>query len=101
MIKTIWKYPLSIRDDQILEIPENAKILTAQVQNGVACMWALVNPETPRVEKRYIRIIETGHEIHDSEKLVYISTIQLQNLNLVFHVFEEVKNSTILLIKKE
>lgn len=87
----IWKYSLEITDDQILGIPENAKILTAQLQNDVACIWALVNPETPRIEKRYIRIIGTGHEITDSEKLVYISTIQLQNLNLVFHVFEKVK----------
>lgn len=54
----IWKYSLEITDDQILGIPENAKILTAQLQNDVACIWALVNPETHALKKDILELLE-------------------------------------------
>lgn len=90
MIKSIWKYPLEIVDEQIIEMPEHSRILTAQVQNGVICIWALVNTQTITKEKIHIRVIGTGHIIEDFAYLRYISTIQLHNGALVFSIFEKV-----------
>lgn len=84
---TIWKYPLEVTDDQYIEMPSGSKILTVQIQNAIPCLWAMVYPERPK-ERRHIRMHGTGHLIGDSLRLKYISTFQIQDGALVFHVFE-------------
>ena len=42
-MKTIWKYPLRIRDWVRLEMPRGAEILCVQVQGLTPCLWALVD----------------------------------------------------------
>lgn len=82
----IYKYPLMITDEQFISMPTNAKILTVQTQKGIPCIWALVNTNFP--EKLYkIRIIGTGHPIEESFAGEYISTFQMIDEGLVFHVF--------------
>jgi len=85
--KTIWKYPLKITDKQLLQLPIRSEILTVQIQNGRPQLWALVNPKLPTEEKQ-IYIYGTGHKLSNSNNLKYISTIQIDNGLLMFHVFE-------------
>ena len=86
-MKTIWKYPLDVADHQVLNIPAGAEILCVQVQNGQACLWALVNADAPPA-RRGIFIHGTGHEVNRLAGK-YIGTFQLMGGALVFHVFEE------------
>lgn len=87
MQKTIWKYQLNITDTQNVMMPEGAEILTAQIQNGCGlCLWALVNPEAPK-QRREIEILGTGNPAPNANRR-YISTVQMQGGNLVWHIFE-------------
>ena len=48
MSKTIWKYRLP-RDGQIIEIHEHiVEVLHISAQDGVPCLWAIVDPQRPR-----------------------------------------------------
>lgn len=89
MKKTIWKFPLQVADRQSIKMPIGAEILTVQTQNEEPCLWALVDPKA-ETESRYIEIFGTGHKVcYDmgvSRK--YISTFQMGDGRLVFHVFE-------------
>ena len=86
MKKVIWKFPLVIEDVQIIELPRNYEILTIQVQNGIACLWAMVSPEVPK-EKIIIEIICTWEPFSIAERQ-YIGTFQVFEEQLVFHVFK-------------
>ena len=87
---TIWKYPLDITDHQIIEIPEEYSILSAQLQGRQLCIWAAVEPENRTVPVR-VRIVGTGHLISKQEmaELVYIGTVVSEQCGLVWHVFFE------------
>jgi len=90
MIQKIWKYPLDmIVDEFILEMPEGAILLSFKVQRGVPTLWALVNPNN-KFEKRYFRLVGTGHSIED-DNLKYIDSVQLDRGNLIFHLFESIE----------
>lgn len=84
-MRSIWKFPLMLDDVVTVEMPRDATVLCVQVQQDVPCLWAVVNPESPK-EKRQFRICGTGHKLDG--KVNYIGTFQLHNGELVFHVFE-------------
>lgn len=86
--KTIWKYSIATTDYQELTLPNGANILTVQVQGGIPCLWALVDPEEQNSRVK-IRIFGTGHVIEDQDELKYIGTYQLNGGGLVFHVFTQ------------
>lgn len=87
-MKTIWKYDLKTTDTQNIEMPVDAKILCVQMQYGEPKLWCIVNPQNQKAF-RQIRIIGTGHEFEDDFTAKYISTYQLCNGGLIFHVFDE------------
>jgi len=88
-MKTIWKYPLLEADEQTLNLPKNAQILTIQNQKENPCLWALVNPKN-ETEPRTILCRGTGHDLDDKNcTLHYISSMQLYDGDLVFHWFEK------------
>lgn len=86
MSKTIWKYPLKIIDHQALNMPRNAQILCVQVQYVEPCIWALVDSSEPP-EERYISMFGTGHRIPSAHSYPYVGTFQINEGDLVFHVF--------------
>jgi hypothetical protein len=85
MVMVIYKYPLKVTDYQTVVMPGGATILAAQVQDGRLCLWAMVDPHQPDVERR-IRIVGTGNPFEDSDRCRYIGTAQ--DGPLVWHVFE-------------
>jgi len=86
--KKIFKYEMEMNDIVEIDLPLHAEVLTIQTQFGNACLWALVDSEEKRKEKRVFRIAGTGHPIEHGEEYKYIDTIQLLEGNLVFHIFE-------------
>ena len=86
----VFKYHVPIHDSFSITMPADAKILSFQPQGTDACIWALVDPEKPSVE-RYFIVRGTGHEIeYLPDVLVYIGTIQMAFGSLVFHLFEDI-----------
>jgi hypothetical protein len=88
-VKTVYKYQIPIQDEVILHLPVKAQLLSIQEQNGVVCVWALVDPASEFLEPRCLRIFGTGHLIPDSG-LLYVSTFQVDAGAFVFHAFEDV-----------
>ncbi len=88
MKKTIWKLPLTVTDKQSINLPIDSEILSVQNQNGMPCLWALVDPEKPK-EDILIEIFGTGHPVNYDMGVTrkYISTFQMEGGALVFHAF--------------
>ena len=85
-MKTVYKYPLSITDTKVIQMPKGAEILTVQFNDWSGlCLWALVDP-SQELENVKIRIAGTGHAIEE-DIVKYIGTFQLQGGALVFHAF--------------
>lgn len=83
---TIHKFPLKTTDSQKLFITHGAKILCLQVQNGIPCVWVLMDTEEHPVVAE-VTTIGTGHDAENVLPDSYIGTYQLQGGALVFHVF--------------
>ena len=83
---TIWKFPLQITDRQWVSVPGGSKILSADNQHGVLCLWAMVNPESNTRVQRKIAIIGTGNPMPQDEAMEFIGTVILGVF--VWHVFE-------------
>lgn len=82
---SVWKYELRIDDEQVVDMPRGARILSAQSQYEIVAVWALVDPEAPR-EKRRFRIVGTGHAITDDVG-DFVGTVQQAGGQLVWHIF--------------
>jgi hypothetical protein len=84
-VRVIWKYPLKITDRQELEIPELWQPLSVQIQDGVATLWALVDP---RYDKKPvpIGIYGTGEPMIDQPIKWHLGTVQ-DDAGFVWHVF--------------
>lgn len=85
---TIYKYPLPVASNPTITMPQHAQVLSVHVQNGMACLWALVNPALPFEERRFF-VYGTGHAVEDTSLGRFVGTFMLSGGNLVFHVFEE------------
>jgi hypothetical protein len=84
MADKIFKYPLML-DDDFVEMPFGARILSVADQNGVLCLWAIVCPEA--ATKQYkILVRGTGHPFTGEEGR-FIGTVQQAGGRLVWHVF--------------
>ncbi len=89
-MRTIYKYPLGNAPSQrpfAIEMPAGAEILTVQVQRRQACIWALVDP-TAETETREFYLAETGRLLDLAGDGQYIDTFQLEQVGLVWHLFE-------------
>lgn len=88
-MKKIFKYSIAVTDQQEVSLDHNAKILTVQMQNETLCLWAIVDELSEKKRKRIIRIVGTGHPFEDEHLCKYITTFQMENGKLIFHVFEK------------
>lgn len=85
-MQTVYKYPLYVGGLQTISMPTGAEVLSAQVQRGQICLWALCNPEAQR-EDRTFAIYGTGHPVEDTPGK-FLGTVQLEGGAFIFHVFE-------------
>lgn len=87
MAKSIWKFPVAVTDEQLVEMPMGAKILSVDVQRETVCLWAEVNPEAAGKHYRTICIFGTGHRMPDDPGS-YIGSFMLHDGALVFHAYD-------------
>ena len=79
---------LTKTEDNTIEMPLGARILSVQVQMDEICIWALINDAHELVSRRF-RVFGTGHPIEGGDALTYLGTVQLLEGRLVLHVFED------------
>lgn len=84
---SVFKYTFPVEDTIHLSLPVGANIISFDHQEGVFCVWALVDPNEPETEVRVFRLAGTGHPISNDSKLEFIGTCKY-NMKLVFHLFE-------------
>jgi hypothetical protein len=85
----VWKFRLNIDDRSELQMPVGAKVLHIAEQQGVARLWALVDPDAP-LEFRKFRLAGTGHPIQNGFALKHHGSFLMRGDKLVFHLFEDV-----------
>ena len=87
-MQTIHKYPLKGVATQNITTPAGPKLLHLAVQNGVPCLWFLVDPGREYEVEWQIRVYGTGEIVPDFESLnTFFGTILLHDGALVYHVF--------------
>lgn len=87
----IRKFPLMIMHSQSVSMPKNARILSAQMQYGVPCIWAILDP-SELMEKRTFLVRGTGNPITDQVG-EFIATVQQvgedwRDPAFAWHIFE-------------
>lgn len=83
-MKTIHKFALDLKDEQIVEMPAAAQLLTVQEQGGKLQLWAQVDTTWPAKPRR-ILIVGTGHPMPAAVG-PYVATVQTGAY--VWHVFD-------------
>ncbi len=83
MTKTVVKFPLAVAPETRLEIPDGAQVLAVAWHDRIPCLWALVDPEKPRVA-RTIKRCQEGHSVDDAG--AYVGMITLGSY--VYHFFD-------------
>ncbi len=86
-MKTIWKFPIQIKDIQILNLPLGAEILSIQVQDDQPCLWAEVDSSND-TEPRRFEIFGTGNPMQEDMGIgrKYLASIQMPPF--VWHLYE-------------
>lgn len=88
MNRVIYKYVLALVAKQTISMKMDACILDVQFQRATLCIWALVRPDYPSVNRTFV-VAETGEHLDSDRRTVYLGTSQ-QNDRLVYHLFEEI-----------
>ena len=89
MAPVIYKYPLRRADEQTVDMPMGARVISVGIQNGTEIMvWAVVDPSRPRCPRRFW-ICPTGEELPLSmvSAKQFVGTAMIAGGMLVFHVF--------------
>jgi hypothetical protein len=91
MALVVYKYLLSCvgsNEPFYMDLPKHARILTVQRQHDGVVIWALVNTKD-EITKRTFVALWTGREFPDDQfHLAYIGTIQFNDGDTVWHIFE-------------
>lgn len=83
----IYKYPLEVKDRQVVSVPQGAKVLSVQMQNGKITIWALCPDATAVHESRTFHIFGTGHDLPEIANAgSFVATVQERSF--VWHIFE-------------
>lgn len=91
MTYEVWKYPVFISDEFSLSMPIGSKLLSVQTQFGKPQLWALVNPDVPKTDRRF-RLAGSGHPIDPKWSDGYVGTWQDLGGSFVWHLFAEVES---------
>lgn len=88
-ICAIWKFPIMAPGTCSIEMPADAKIVSAGLDSdGLVCVWAEVNPEAT-FKERHFAAIGTGWKIPcvALEKSTYLGHVLTQS-GFVWHIYE-------------
>lgn len=83
-MKTVYKYPLAIRDRQEIKMPGKPVLLNVGLDpQDDLCVWALVNPEHENKPMTFF-VHGTGHPV-DSDAYIWLGTVRQGPF--MWHVF--------------
>lgn len=88
-VKTIYRYPVQITDQQTIALPAGAEVLSVQHRQDTTHqvdLWALCDPEAALQDRRFV-MIGTGHAVPE-QPLNFLATVQVLGGAQVYHVFE-------------
>jgi hypothetical protein len=85
--RSIYKYDLPEAGHVTIAMPKGAHVLCVQMQGAIPRIWALVDPEQPKEDRRFIAI-PTGLGFN-IEGCTYVGTYQINRGEFIFHLFEE------------
>lgn len=60
-MSVIYKYPLVITDNQVIEIPASHDVINVGMQDGQPYIWAIVDLKS-QIARQVFHIYGTGHE---------------------------------------
>jgi len=83
----IFKYVIPTTDEFQIRMSKGATVLTVDVQNGLPCIWALVDKNAEQ-EYRSFRLLGTGFPSDDVSGDQYVGTVLLHGGALVLHLFD-------------
>lgn len=85
---TIYKYPLSAKTVNYLDLPKGAKIISTEPQRGGVNIYALVDTEQTEEETFEVLLYGTGHNVTPRiDEYTFVGTVSLHDGDLVFHIF--------------
>lgn len=88
-MKTIYKYKLKLAEVVDVEMPRNARVLTAQAQGAHIWIWAIIETSPKETENRRFAVLKTGQQIElNTDVLTHVGSAQFDEGGLVYHVFE-------------
>jgi hypothetical protein len=85
-MKTVYKYRLPLDEAFTIDLPRAAQLLSIQVQDGDAVLYALVDTEFESVSVEFRQVL-TGQALPDVA-LNYIGSYRFRLDGLVYHIFE-------------
>lgn len=85
-MKTVYKYPLEVQENNVIDLPYEKILGIYQDRTGKHCLYALV--DTDRPDRKYVvSMYGTGWDLGDRhEGKDYLGTIRLNDV-LILHVF--------------
>lgn len=88
-MKAIHKYVLPMLEESFVDMPSVNTVISAEMQDGWICVWAIVDTNLPMVKKRF-NLYKTGQEIKEPiENLKYIGIAKIHvGMDLGMHIFE-------------
>lgn len=90
MQRTIWKYPIQLKDTFSIEMPSDSKILHVDTQMYAPYIWVEVPANQDHQVSTVIRLfylLGTGTTGLDLTNLVYVGTFMIEHEKLVFHLY--------------
>lgn len=89
-VRAIWKFDLETGPVTIIEMDADAELLGVRLQSSAfgtgLKLWAVVNPDAPKVERRFV-IVPTGGQVLAEDK--FVSSVELSG-GVMIHVFEAI-----------
>jgi hypothetical protein len=89
-MKTVRRYPICLKNDQIIPLPKSAKVLSVtgglSAFAGVA-LHVLVEASESDIENWRIKTCRDSDKRNDLISSSFIGTVVLLNDNLAYHVF--------------
>lgn len=87
-MKTIWKFPLAITDEQSVMVPKGARALSVGIQDGQLVMWCEVVPGQDTIFAT-VSVRGTGHPLGIADGLGFVGTAIDRGRALVWHVYAD------------
>jgi len=86
-MSVVWKFVIEDPETPV-SMPARADILHVASQEGKVCIWALVDPSAPKVERRFV-VVVTGDSVPPYCGRFH-GTVLLHGGTVVLHVWDDI-----------